>query len=97
MSRLRIRPEAESDLESAAVYLEQQRESVGYAFLAEADHLMVRIGLAPEQFPRREDGVQIALMHRFPYGAYFIEEDGDIVVLAVLHLHRAADTWRARR
>ena len=97
MSRLRIRTEAELDLESASLYLEQQRADVGYAFLSEADHLFARIAAGPQLYEAREDGVRVALMRRFPYGAYYIADGEDVIVLAVLHLHRAPDTWRLRR
>jgi hypothetical protein len=33
---------------------------------------------------------------RFPYGLIYALDDGDILVLAVAHLHRRPDYWRDR-
>lgn len=66
-------------------------------FLAESDHLFARIAAGPQHYEARKDGVRVALMRRFPYGAYYVEQGEDAVVLAGLHLHRAPDTWRLRR
>jgi len=35
-------------------------------------------------------------LNRFPYGLIYTIENGDILVLAVPHLHRRPDYWRDR-
>jgi plasmid stabilization system protein ParE len=68
----------------------------GYAVLGELDEVILRIENNPKQFPQLEDEVRRALLHRFPYGVYFAEGPDDVVVLAVLHLHREPDMWKSR-
>jgi plasmid stabilization system protein ParE len=36
------------------------------------------------------------LLKRFPYSVYFVADDEQIEVIAVLHQHRHPDTWRNR-
>jgi mRNA-degrading endonuclease RelE of RelBE toxin-antitoxin system len=35
-------------------------------------------------------------LSRFPYGLIYTIDNGDILVLAVAHLHRRPDYWRDR-
>lgn len=65
-------------------------------FLEELDEVFQRIADNPKQFPQLEAEVRRALLHHFPYGVYFHEGSEDIVVLAVLHLHREPEMWKSR-
>ena len=38
-----------------------------------------------------------AMLDRFPYGLYFVDEPDKIVVFGVFHLHHDPDAWRRRR
>ncbi|MDR4470747.1 MAG: hypothetical protein MRJ68_21020, partial [Nitrospira sp.] len=75
---------------------EDQRAGLGMQFLSELDEVFQRIESSPKQFPQLESEVHRALLHRFPYGVYFVEEPDEVVVLAVLHLHREPDMWKSR-
>jgi hypothetical protein len=39
----------------------------------------------------------MAMVERFPYGVYFIDEADKITLFGVLHLHRNPDVWKQRR
>lgn len=65
-------------------------------FLSELDEVFHRIERNPKQFSQLEREIRRALLHRFPYGVYFVEGPDDVVVLAVLHLHREPDMWKSR-
>ena len=90
--------EAQYDIETAALWYEQQREGLGARFVAELDHVLGRIGSHPLQFPIVEAPVRRGLLRRFPYAVYFVAESEDDrpAILAVLHQHRAPDAWRTR-
>ena len=32
--------------------------------------------------------------HRFPYGIIYAVENGEVLVISVMHLHRHPDSWR---
>jgi hypothetical protein len=36
------------------------------------------------------------MLTRFPYGVFFAVDDDEVLVLAVVHLHRHPDTWKNR-
>jgi len=92
-----VRPEAQDDIEAAALWCETQREGLGERFVSEVDSLMDRIRHHPLQFPLIEPPVRRGLLHSFPYAVYFVAGDeGGGAVLAVLHQHRSSETWRAR-
>lgn len=91
-----VRPLAESDLEGAATWYEQQRPGLGLNFLDAADRLFDRVRATPLQFPLISDRVRRAFLHTFPYAVYFLVSDEAMVVLAVLHLRRHPSTLRGR-
>jgi len=95
--QLIIRPEADLDVEEAAAWYEDQRAGLGFRFLSELGQILERIVESPLQFPEIEEGARRGLLHRFPYGVYFVSERERVVVLAVLHLHRHPETWKVRR
>lgn len=100
MSRLVIRPAAKADIREAASYYEGERPGLGEAFIDEVASLFSRARKLPHQFPEIARGVRRGLLHRFPYAVYFlVPEQPDVrgmVVLAVLHQHRAPATWKRR-
>jgi len=55
-----------------------------------------RISLYPEAWHPLDEGLRRCRMNRFPYGLIYAIENGDILVLAVAHLHREPGYWRDR-
>lgn len=94
--RLVVQPQAELDIQAAAVWYEDRRVGLGVRFLDELGLVFQRIVTNPRQFPRLEADVRRALLSHFPYGVYFIEASEAITVLAVLHLHREPNMWKSR-
>jgi len=94
--RLVVQPQSDLDIQAAAVWYEDQRSGLGSRFLDELDLVFQRIKDNPQQFPRVEGDAQRALLRHFPYGVYFLVESEEIIVLAVLHLHREPDMWKSR-
>ena len=94
--RVVVQPQSDLDIQAAAVWYEDQQSNLGVRFLNELDHVLRRIEKNPQQFPRLDGEVRRALLHRFPYGVYFLAESEAVTVLAVLHLHRQPDMWKRR-
>ena len=92
-----VRPLAESDLDRAASWYEDQRSGIGLRFLDAVDRLFERVRASPLQFPLVSTEVRRALLPTFPYAVYFRATDDVVVVLAVLHLRRDPRAWRAPR
>jgi toxin ParE1/3/4 len=91
-----VRPLAESDLDHAAHWYDDQRPGLGLQFLDTVDQVFERIRVTPLQFPTVWADVRRALLHTFPYAVYFRVTDDTILVFAVLHLRRDPRTWRDR-
>jgi plasmid stabilization system protein ParE len=91
-----VRRLAEADIEQARAWYVGEDERLGVRFTEEVSRTIERIGALPDQFPEVGRGVRRALLHRFPYAAYFIRRDALAIVIAVLHQHRRPGTWRRR-
>ena len=92
-----VRVEAQSDIEEVAVWYEQRAAGLGDSFLTELDDLFSRIVAMPRQFPEIEEGFHRSLLRRFPYAVYFSLRQYEIVVFAVLHIHRHPESWKQRQ
>ena len=96
MPRLDVRPEAELDALEAASWYEGEREGLGAEFLAELRATFVRIEEGPLRFPLVFRESRRAILHRFPFGVFFIVEAELATVLAITHLHRHSGVWQTR-
>ena len=92
-----IRPEAETDIEEAAVWYEKQRPGLGDEFLDELRSICKTISETPAIYPVVHRSTRRALIRRFPFGVYFRIEDEQIIVFAVIHGSRHPRRWRQRR
>lgn len=97
MPELRVRPEAERDIEDAAGWYEQQRPGLGQAFLDEVLQSLRQAAEQPDLYPTVHRGTRRALTRRFPFGVYFRVEREMIVVVAVLHVSRDPQRWKQRK
>lgn len=99
MRELTLRQEARAELLEAIAWYEAERPGLGGRFNAEVERLLARILESPRQFPEIDPGIRRGLVRGFPYGLFFAaqdEVDDEILVLAVLHLHRDPPTWKNR-
>jgi plasmid stabilization system protein ParE len=92
-----VRPEAQSDIREAASWYEDREAGLGLRFLREVRASLERIADDRLTFPIIEQDVRRALLHKFPYSIYFVNEGETIAIIAVLHQHRRPDTWKSRR
>jgi len=93
---LRIDPLAEDDIQQAYVWYEAQRKGLGDEFLLAIDECFQGIVRNPEAFHTIHRDARRALLRRFPYCVYFVMNEAEIIVLAVLHGRRDPQVWRQR-
>jgi len=91
-----IRPEAESDIKDAYEWYEAQRKGLGEGFLLCIEEALSRVSRNPEIYSVVYKEVRRVLIHRFPFGVFFIENEERVSVLAVLHARRNPKTWKGR-
>ena len=90
-------PEAETEFAQAIEYYEEKEEGLGYDFAVEVYITIERILAYPKAWPFLEGEIRRSLVKRFPYGILYAEEDKEIFIVAVMHLHRDSEYWKHRR
>lgn len=91
-----VRPEAEIDLAEIYAWYEQQSTGFGAQFFDSAYELLKRVQVNPRMYPIVHKSVRRALMPRFPYAIFYVEENDSIVILSVMHGKRDPEHWRKR-
>jgi len=94
--RVIVRPEAESDIEDTYQWYEAQRKGLGENFLLCVEEALSRVSRDPSIYLVVYKDIRRILIHRFPFGVFFIESESTISVLAVLHARRNPKTWKGR-
>jgi len=89
-------PEAEEEFCEAIDYYEGCQASLGLDFAREVYDAIGRAVDYPEAWPILEEGIRRCQTHRFPYGVIYCEDEGGVLILAVMHLHRHPDYWEGR-
>lgn len=93
---VRIRPEAELDLQEAYSYFEKCRVGLGSDFMDCVGISLAKVSSNCEQYPIVYKSIRRVLINRFPFAIFYKMIDEVIVVFAVLDCAREPRTWRAR-
>ncbi len=101
MRQLLIRPEAEAEIVQAHNWFKLQAEGLSSEFLRAIDACLATIEREPLAYPIVYKQVRRALVRKFPYGIFFVNEQIDdrnerIVVLACFHGRRDPKQWQQR-
>jgi len=89
-------PEAEAEFVQATEYYEECGAGLGYDFAVEVYSAIERIMAYPKAWPIIEKDIRRSLLRRFPYGLLYAEENQELFIVAVMHLHREPDYWKHR-
>jgi plasmid stabilization system protein ParE len=92
--KFRLLPPAAGELRSAARYYEQQIPGLGRDFITEVRATILRIVQWPQAWQPLDEQIRRCRTHRFPYGIIYAVENGEVLILSVMHLHRHPDSWR---
>lgn len=95
-TNVRIRPEAEVDLQEAYSYFEQCRAGLGSDFIDSVDNSLTKVSTNPELYPQVYKSIRRVLIHRFPFAMFYKEIEDIIIVFAVLHCSREPKIWNKR-
>jgi len=87
---------AETELDQAYQWYEQQQSGLGKQFLSEFDAAIRRITAFPKSYVLIDTDIRRCLIKRFPYAVLYGIDRQSIIVVAVAHLHRKPDYWLAR-
>ncbi|MCB9762430.1 MAG: type II toxin-antitoxin system RelE/ParE family toxin [Alphaproteobacteria bacterium] len=94
---IRISSEARVDLLEAWAWYEDQRLGLGDEFTVCVEAALEKVARFPEAWATVHGEVRRVIVRRFPYGVFYVVEDGELVVLAVAHGRREPGYWLSRR
>jgi plasmid stabilization system protein ParE len=93
---VRIRSEAQDDIDRIFDWYEDQRIGLGVEFREALRSTLDAIAEHPHLYPVVARNTRRALLHRFPYGIYYRELPDAILVFACVHGHRDPRRWQSR-
>jgi toxin ParE1/3/4 len=99
--KIRLHPEAASDIDQSAEWYEDRDPGLGEDFLRELDEAFAVIQELPNVWPYwprvgGEHGVHRYSLKRFPFGVAYLIDDGELVIVAVAHDRRRPGYWLNR-
>jgi plasmid stabilization system protein ParE len=94
---LRIRSEAELDIQDAYQYYEERESGLGSEFVRAVDACLSKVARNPSAYPLVHRQIRRGLIRRFPYGIFYVIEGSTVVVLACFHAKRDPKAWRDRK
>ncbi len=86
-------PEAEQELEAAALWYDEQEPGLGSAFVDEFERTLRRIMADPTRWHRFQGENRKLNFHRFPYAIVYRVGADQLYIIAVMHLHRRPFYW----
>jgi plasmid stabilization system protein ParE len=96
---LRVLPDAEAELQSAAIWYEEKRSGLGVEFVAVVEKALQSALENPEACPvwRPDRPYRKRPLKRFPYVVFFRIDSSTIEIVAVAHAKRRPGYWLDRR
>jgi plasmid stabilization system protein ParE len=79
-----VTPEAESDILDGYLWYEEKQSGLGIRFLDEIEQTLARIAPNPLQYQEVEPDIRRAVVHTFPYLAFYTFDADSVHVLAVI-------------
>jgi len=87
---------AEFEYFSAVDWYTSKSSELADKFVTSVHSMLHQIANQPERYPENEWGVREALLIKWPYCIYYINESVYISVIAVFHLSRDPKVWQSR-
>ncbi|MBI5603539.1 MAG: type II toxin-antitoxin system RelE/ParE family toxin [Deltaproteobacteria bacterium] len=91
-----FRPEAESELIEAYEWYEGRQLGLGNDFLLCVEAALSSLQRNPALYPVVSKQVRRALIHRFPFGIYYLIDPERVVIISVFHARRDPNQWKSR-
>jgi plasmid stabilization system protein ParE len=88
---------ARQELADTVAYYDVQGHGLGDSFLDEFQAAVSRVEELPEAWQPLSRNTRRCRLRRFPYGLIYRVTGETVLIIAVAHLHREPDYWRARR
>ncbi len=83
-----FKPEAAAEVEEAFLWYESQSLGLGTEFLRSLEACLAHIQRFPLAASEVHHSMRRAILHRFPYGVFYLSSEGKLTVYAVFHFSR---------
>lgn len=87
---------AESELEDAVTYFDQQLSGLGDRFQREIEHTIALIVQYPEAGSALTKRVRKFRVRKFRYSIIYVPDDHEVLIVAVAHHRKRPGYWRNR-
>lgn len=94
--KFEFHPDALEEYKEASRYYEGCQSGLGARFIAAVEQAIQHIVEKPEQWKSLEKDVRRYLTRVFPYAILYSIEPDYILIIAVMHCHRAPGYWQNR-
>ncbi len=86
------------DLKEATSWYNKAREGLGLLLLNEVNEKVKQISENPLAYEIKYSNIRVAFTQKFPYGIHFefLEDQNQIIILAVLHTAVNPQIWKER-
>lgn len=89
-------PEALAEFEGAALYYAGKQPGLELRFITSVEAAIQRVIERPSSYAVLEQDVRRCLTRVFPYAVLYTVEPSFILIVAIMHCHRAPGYWRDR-
>jgi hypothetical protein len=89
-------PEARNEFLASIDYYEKCKPGLGLEFAEEVYFAIDRIRSFPQAWPSISLHARRCLINRFPFGVLYRIDKKEILILAVMELHRRPGYWKKR-
>lgn len=89
-------PQAQAELDEAALFYEQRVPGLGLAFAREVQKSVGLILARPEIGGSTGQGFRCLVVRRFPFSVMYRANDSGVYIIAVAHQHRRPGYWKKR-
>ena len=94
--KLKTHPAVENELGAAVAWYDARSSTAGDRFLEEFSQSIERITSLPLAWQKLSHNVRRCSLSHFPYGVVYHVKKDEIIILAVMHLHRKPGYWKER-
>jgi toxin ParE1/3/4 len=94
---LRLDPAARDEYREAALHYLEVSPRIAAAFVGQIEAGIAQIRARPATWRVVKTDVRRYLVRQFPFGIYYTVEKDEIVIWAIMHLHRQPGYWQGRQ
>jgi toxin ParE1/3/4 len=94
--KITLRPIAILEVEEAVNWYENQSTKLGERFLYIFNDAVKHVSKSPYRYKKRHKNIRAFVLKEFPYSIFYIVEELEMVVIAVVHQKRNPKIWKKR-